>query len=80
MKSGQDRILRFMLRRIYLPDQKLFLSTDSLQNKPLSTSVKQTWKKNVSEGESDLIQIFVFNLRLPVEVGIQRYSVDLKGR
>lgn len=37
-------------------------------------------EKNMSEGESDLIQIFLFNWRLPVAVGSQRYSVELKER
>lgn len=32
----------------------------------------------MSEGESDLIQIFLFNLRLVVAMGTQRHFVDLK--
>lgn len=34
----------------------------------------------MSEGESDLIQIFLFNLRLLVAMGTQKYSMDLKER
>lgn len=35
-------------------------------------------EKSMSEGESDLIQIFLFNLRLVVAMGTQRHFVDLK--
>lgn len=37
-------------------------------------------RENMSEVESDLIQIFLFNLRLLVAMGTQKYSMDLKER
>lgn len=86
MKSGQDSILHFKLQKVCLSDREVFyLSWLNLKQKdilPLLINFKTNpqahlsdrYRENMSEGESNLIQIFLFNLRLLVVVATQWYS------
>lgn len=77
MKSDQDNILHFILWRIYLSDYSPPLIHLKIN---LWSLLFMDMEKSMSEGESSLIQIFLFNLRLLVTMGTQRYLVGLKER
>lgn len=78
VRSGQHSVL-YSLKGLFIWPKAILPSLIHFKTN-LQACLFDRRGENMSEGESDLIQIFLFNLRLLVAMGTQKYSMDLKER